>query len=57
MIAEFEGFLPTVTGDSITGDLTIGHGKVVWANDKFYNNLTRNEAYAYLVQTTNKGKV
>ena len=55
MIAEFEGFLPTVTGDSITGDLTIGHGKVVWANDKFYNNLTRNEAYAYLVQTTNKG--
>ncbi len=55
MIAYFEGFLPTLTGDYITGDPTIGHGKVIWENEQFYNNLTRNEAYAYLYQTVNEG--
>ena len=55
MIAEFEGFLPTITGDYITGDPTIGHGKVIWDNEQFYNDLTENEAYAYLCQTVNSG--
>ena len=55
MISEFEGFLPTLTGDYITGDPTIGHGKVIWENEQFYNNLTANEAYAYLCQTVNSG--
>ena len=55
LIAYFEGFLPTLTDDYITGDPTIGHGKVIWENEQFYNNLTRNEAYAYLCQTVNDG--
>ena len=55
MIAEFEGFLPTITGDYITGDPTIGHGKVIWDNEQFYNDLTENEAYAYLCRTVNSG--
>ena len=55
LIAFFEGFLPTLTGDYITGDPTIGHGKVIWENEQFYNNLTRNEAFAYLHQTVNEG--
>ena len=55
MIATFEGFLPDLTGDYITGDPTIGHGKVIWENEQFYNHLTRAEAFAYLCQTTNSG--
>ncbi len=55
LIALFEGFLPTLTADYITSDPTIGHGKVIWKNEQFYNNLTRNEAYAYLCQTVNTG--
>ncbi len=55
LIAEYEGFLATVTADSITSDLTLGYGKVVTTNEKFYNNLTKNEAYAYLCQTVNNG--
>lgn len=55
LIAGFEGFLSTLTGDYITGDPTIGHGKVIWENEQFYNNLTRSEAYAYLCQTINDG--
>ncbi len=55
LIALFEGFLPTVTADYITDDPTLGHGKVVTTNEQFYNNLTKNEAYAYLCQTVNYG--
>ncbi len=55
LIAYFEGFLPTLTDDYITGDPTIGHGKVIWDNEQFYNNLTRSEAYAYLCRTVNEG--
>ncbi len=55
MIASFEGFLPDLTGDYITGDPTIGHGKVIWENEQFYNHLTKAEAFAYLCQTTNAG--
>lgn len=55
VIANYEGFLPTVTADSITSDPTLGYGKVVTAGEQFYNNLTKNEAYAYLVKTVNSG--
>lgn len=55
LIANYEGFLPTVTADSITSDPTLGYGKVVTAGEQFYNNLTKNEAYAYLVKTVNSG--
>ena len=55
LIANYEGFLPSVTADSITYDPTLGYGKVVLTNEQFYNNLTKNEAYAYLCQTVNSG--
>lgn len=55
VIADYEGFLSTVTADSITTDPTLGYGKVILTNEQFYNNLTKNEAYAYLCQTVNKG--
>ena len=55
LIAEFEGFLPELTADYITDDPTIGYGKVITTNEHFYNNLTRDEAYAYLCQTVNSG--
>ena len=55
LIADYEGYLSKVTADSITSDPTIGYGKVVTTNEQFYNNITKNEAYAYLCQTVNKG--
>ena len=55
LIADYEGFLPVVTADSITSDPTVGYGKVVTKNEMFYNNLNTNEAYAYLCQTVNSG--
>ena len=55
LIANFEGFLTSVTPDYITTDPTLGYGKVVTRNEQFYNNLTKNEAYAYLCQTVNSG--
>ncbi len=53
MIAEFEGFLSSLTDDVLTGDPTIGHGRVIYPGNTFYNNLTKKEAYAYLVQSVN----
>ena len=55
LIANYEGFLTSVTADYITSDPTLGYGKVVTTNEQFYNNLTKNEAYAYLCQTVNSG--
>ena len=55
LIANYEGFLTSVTPDSITSDPTLGYGKVVTRNEQFYNNLTKNEAYGYLCQTVNSG--
>ena len=55
LIANYEGFLPEVTPDYITGDATLGYGKVVWSGEQFYNNLSKTEAYAYLCQTVNSG--
>lgn len=55
LIANYEGFLSNVTPDYITGDATLGYGKVVWSGEQFYNNLSKVEAYAYLCQTVNSG--
>lgn len=55
LIADYEGFLPNLTADYITSDPTVGYGRVIWEGDQFYNNLTKNEAYAYLCQTVNEG--
>lgn len=55
LIANYEGFLSKVTADSITTDPTLGYGKVVISGEQFYNNITTNQAYAYLCQTVNKG--
>ncbi len=55
IISEFEGFLSDIIPDPITGDPTVGHGKVIFKNEQFYNHLNKSEAYAYLVQTVNTG--
>ncbi|MBR1482779.1 MAG: SH3 domain-containing protein, partial [Ruminococcus sp.] len=55
VIANYEGFLGELTSDAITSDPTVGFGKIIGTNEQFYNNLTRNEAYAYLCQTVNSG--
>ncbi len=55
LIANYEGFLSSATPDVITGDATLGYGKVVWSGEQFYNSLTKTEALAYLYQTVNSG--
>ena len=52
--ADYEGFLGSVTDDPLVSDApTLGYGKVVTAGEQFYNNISKDEAYAYLVQTMN----
>ena len=53
LIATFEGFSKSAYEDIFTGDPTLGYGRVVYTGEEFYNDLTENEAYAYLVQTVN----
>lgn len=53
LIGTFEGFSSSVYIDSFTGDPTHGYGVLVFTGEKFYNNLTKAEAYAYLVQNVN----
>ena len=53
LIANYEGFIGSVYADPLTGDPTLGYGRVVYSGQQFYNNLTKTEAYAYLVQTVN----
>lgn len=53
VIATYEGYMPSVYEDALTGDPTLGYGKVVYVGQQFYNNLTKTEAYAYLSQTVN----
>ena len=48
-----EGYMPSVYYDYFTGDPTLGYGKLVYKGQQFYNNLTKTEAYAYLIQTIN----
>lgn len=57
MLAVFEGYVPEVEDDRVvSGNPTVGHGYVVTkTNNVFYNNLTRTEAYAMLVNTVNSG--
>ena len=54
--SDYEGFLSSVTDDPlVTSAPTLGYGKVITPGEQFYNNLSRDEAYAYLVQTMNSG--
>lgn len=50
-----EGFVSGVTYDTLANNIpTLGHGYVVWEGQCFYDNLTRNEAYALLVKAVNE---
>ena len=53
LIANYEGFIGAIYDDPLTGDPTVGYGRVIYSGQQFYNNLTKTEAYAYLVQTVN----
>ncbi len=54
LIAGFEGYSSSVYFDTIANNIpTLGYGKVLYLGDSFYNDMTRNEAYAYLVQAVN----
>lgn len=53
LIATFEGYISSIYDDPITGDPTVGYGRVIWCGQQFYNTMTKNEAFAYLVQTVN----
>ena len=56
LIANFEGYVPEVEDDRIaTGNPTVGYGYVVPVNTSFYNNLTKSEAFAMLVDKANNG--
>jgi len=53
-----EGFVSNATYDSFAADhLTVGYGCVMWENDRFYNNLTKTEAYALLIRRLNNGDI
>ena len=53
LIANFEGYISSIYDDPITGDPTVGYGRVIYPGQQFYNTMTRTEAFAYLVQTVN----
>lgn len=56
IIAQFEGFLPTVYPDTLAGNIpTVGYGYVVSRNETFYNNVTKTEARALLADTIDSG--
>ncbi len=56
LLSEFEGYSPSVYFDTIANGIpTLGYGKVIYIGDSFYNDMTKREAYAYLVQTVNEG--
>ncbi|MBQ8000168.1 MAG: SH3 domain-containing protein [Ruminococcus sp.] len=56
LLSEFEGYSPSVYFDTVaSGVPTLGYGKVIYIGDSFYNDMTKKEAYAYLVQTVNNG--
>ncbi len=56
-IRDKEGYLSTIQEDQFAADHpTIGHGIVIWNGDTFYDNLTRTEAYAFLVKKINSGE-
>lgn len=53
VIANYEGYMSKLYYDPLTGDPTVGYGKVIYPGGIFYNYLSKNEAYAYLVQSVN----
>lgn len=54
-IGEKEGFVSQITYDTLANNIpTLGYGYVVWEGWTFYDNLTKNEAYALLVSAVNK---
>lgn len=56
MISEFEGYCPSIYFDTLANNIpTLGYGRVVYIGESFYNDMTKREAYAYLVQTVNNG--
>ncbi|MCI9272542.1 MAG: SH3 domain-containing protein [Clostridiales bacterium] len=55
-IATCEGFSSQVYPDTLAGNIpTIAYGYVFYPGQTFYNNLTRDEGWALLVQETNRG--
>lgn len=52
-ISNYEGLLSSAEFDPLTSFpcLTVGYGRVIYAGEAFYNNMTKNEAFAYLVDT------
>lgn len=56
LLSEFEGYSSGVYFDTVANSVpTLGYGKVIYIGDSFYNDMTKREAYAYLVQTVNNG--
>lgn len=55
LIAVFEGYVQLIELDPqpTTFNPTVGNGYVVKQNEVFYNNMTRNEAFAFLCNTVN----
>ena len=53
-IGEKEGFVSEITYDTLANNIpTIGYGYVVWTGNAFYNNMTKNEAFALLIDAVN----
>lgn len=53
-IAEYEGYASKVYDDPLVADTpTVGYGRVVYSGSRFYNGLTKKEAFAYLVNDIN----
>ena len=52
--ADFEGYLVQVSDDPLVYDTpTVGHGYVVTNGEEFYNDMSRDEAYAFMVSVVN----
>ena len=55
-IANYEGYVPVVEDDALVSNTpTLAYGIVVYKGDKFYNNVTKTEAYAMMLDKINKG--
>ncbi len=52
-ISNYEGFLSKAIFDPLTNFpcLTVGYGRVIYVGESFYNNMTKSEAMAYLVES------
>ncbi len=56
LISQFEGYSSSVYFDTLANYIpTLGYGRVIYIGESFYNDMTKREAYAYLVQTVNDG--